>query len=459
MKAVNSIISDLPAAPLRGTLILPGDKSISHRALLLGAIARGETRLTHLSDGADVHATIRCLRALGVSITNENDDNCIVHGKGRNGFSAPDSDLDCGNSATTMRLLAGLLAGQPFSSTLTGDASLLRRPMGRIVVPLRQMGANIVCASESDRAKKDDAVNDTDRDLQFAPLTISPAALTGLSYTPPVASAQVKSCLLLAGLYADGPVQITEPIPTRDHTERLLTAFGAPEELTAIDLTIPGDLSSAAYFLVAATLLPGSALRLPRVGINPTRDGILQALQQMGADITVENVCFGKEPYADLLVQSAALHAIRTTPEEAPALIDEFPILAVAAACAEGESVFSGLSELRVKESDRLTLLTNGLLALDAKVTLSGDTLRITGNPPSFAQKKNGTLQVQRPLPFHGCSVDTAGDHRLAMAFTIASLFADGDVTLSDSACVSVSYPDFYSDLRTLLQGASVTMP
>ena len=482
MKAVNSITSD-PGKPVR----IPGDKSISHRALILAALAEGDSHLHHLSHSEDCMSTIRCLRQLGIEIEPEGSasskgyadvESWIVHGNGLHGLSAPAVPLDCGNSATTMRLLAGILAGTGFSSTLTGDDSLVHRPMGRILEPLERMGAN----AQGKGYNNDPA---SMREL-YAPLIFEPASLHGIPYTMPVASAQVKSCLLLAGLYADGPTTIVETMPTRDHTERLLAAFGADlhveqpsdgasllvytngkdmtgetsdailatsmtlrpgHDLLASDIDIPGDLSSAAYFLVAATILPGSSLCLSHIGINPTRDGLLQVLQEMGAEISVENVRLGIEPSADLIAQSAPLHGITIHADRIPTLIDEIPILAVAAACAEGTTEIRGLAELRHKETDRLHAVAEGLRAMGATLEERDDDLIIQGKGISFHSP-----DALSSAPLKAASIKTYGDHRIAMAFSIAALVAEGNTTLSDSTCVSVSYPGFYTDLRSLLK-------
>ncbi len=421
----------LSQQPLRGSLSVPGDKSISHRSVMFGSMANGTTEITHFLNGADCLSTISCFRSMGISIEAEH--GCVrVFGKGLHGLSAPGSVLDCGNSGTTVRLLSGILAGQAFSSELTGDASIRKRPMGRVIRPLREMGAGI------------SGCNGTD----YAPLSIRKSRLHGISYCSPVASAQVKSCILLAGLYADSPTTVTEPALSRDHTERMLSAFGAeldieglsvtvhPEPvLEAIPVDIPGDISSAAYFMTAASIIPGSEIRLKNVGINPTRDGVLQVLQDMGADISVENVRFGGEPSADLIIRHAPLHGTTVSGALIPTLIDEIPVLAVAAAAAEGETVIRDAAELKVKESDRIALVVNGLKAMGADAEATEDGMIIRGG---------------RPL--NGARIETASDHRIAMSFTIASLLTDDEVTLSDKDCVHISYPEFYRDLASLRQ-------
>ena len=419
--------------PLRGEIAVPGDKSISHRAVMFGSLAKGMTEIRHFLTGADCLSTISCFRKMGIRI-DLSDDRVLVHGKGLHGLQTPDGILDCGNSGTTTRLLSGILAGQPFASTLTGDASIRRRPMNRVIRPLREMGANIASYEDSG----------------CAPLSIRPSGLKGITYESPVASAQVKSCILLAGLYADSPATVSEPSLSRDHTERMLTQLGAklsaytkegrpavtiePEpSLEAVPVDVPGDISSAAYFLTAASLVPGSEIRLKNVGINPTRDGILRVLQDMDADISVENVCFGGEPSADLVVRSASLHGTTIAGDLIPTLIDEIPVLAIAAAFADGTTVIRDAAELKVKESDRIALVSEGLQRMGADVEPTEDGMIIHGGKP-----------------LHGAEIDTHGDHRIAMAFSIAALLADGETTLTDADCVDISYPGFYSDLEAL---------
>ena len=429
-----------PHTSLRGELTVPGDKSISHRAVMFGSLAEGTTEITHFLAGADCLSTIDCFRKMGIAI-DVSGETVRVHGKGLHGLKAPQEILDCGNSGTTMRLLAGVLAGQPFLSELTGDDSIQKRPMNRVITPLRQMEASI-------RSHKDSGC---------APLTIQGCSLHGTHYDSPVASAQVKSCVLLAGLYADSVTTVTEPALSRDHTERLLQQFGAelqirslsdgtgPDSrpavsilpdplLTASTVCVPGDISSAAYFLTAASLVPGSEIVLKNVGINPTRDGILRVLQDMDADISVENVRLGTEPSADLIVRYASLHGTTIAGDLIPSLIDEIPILAVAAAAAEGTTVIRDAAELKVKESDRIALVVSGLQQMGADAEATEDGMIIRGGNP-----------------LHGAVIDTRGDHRLAMSFAVASLIAEGELTLTDPACVAVSYPGFFTDLQSLL--------
>jgi 3-phosphoshikimate 1-carboxyvinyltransferase len=409
--------------PLSGSVRVPGDKSVSHRAVMLGAIAEGTTRIRGFLEGEDTRATARVFAQLGVRIEAPNAGERMVHGVGLHGLRGSDAPLDCGNAGTGMRLLTGLLAAQPFDSTLIGDESLSRRPMRRVTEPLAAMGALI----DSEPGG-------------LPPLRIRGGAnLRGVETTTAVASAQVKSALLLAGLYADGETSVREPHPTRDYTERMLAAFGCPIEfapgvarlqgghcLTAIDVDVPADFSSAAFFVVAATLIPGSELRIEAVGMNSRRTGLLEALRLMGADIREENRHEqGGEPVADLIVRHAPLHGIEVPAELVPDMIDEFPILFVAAACATGRTVVRGAAELRVKESDRIATMATGLRALGIEVQETPDGAVIEG----------GRLW--------GGSVESHGDHRIAMSFAVAAQLADGDVRINDIANVATSFPGF----------------
>ncbi|RNF83222.1 3-phosphoshikimate 1-carboxyvinyltransferase [Montanilutibacter psychrotolerans] len=409
--------------PLRGQWHVPGDKSVSHRAVMLGAIAEGTTRIRGFLEGEDTRATARVFEQLGVRIEAPNASERIVHGVGLHGLRAPSGELDCGNAGTGMRLLAGVLAGQAFDSVLIGDASLSRRPMRRVTEPLAAMGARI----------------DTD-DGGMPPLRIHGGRrLHGIDYALPVASAQVKSALLLAGLYADGETVVREPHPTRDYSERMLAAFGWPiafapgqarlsggHVLRACDVEVPADFSSAAFFLVAASVVPGSELLLRAVGLNPRRTGLLQALRLMGADITEQNPgSHGGEPVADLLVRHAPLHGVDVPVTLVPDMIDEFPALFVAAACASGRTRVSGAAELRVKESDRIATMATGLRALGADIE----------ERPDGAVIEGGRL--------HGGDVNSHGDHRIAMSFAIAAQLADGEVRIGDVANVATSFPGF----------------
>lgn len=416
-----------PGGPLRGTLEVPGDKSVSHRAVMLAAIADGTSRITGFLEGADTRATAAILQRLGVRIEAPAPGERIVHGVGVDGLQPPDGPLDCGNAGTAMRLLAGLLAGQRFDSVLVGDASLSRRPMARVVEPLSAMGVHI--ASEGGHA----------------PLRIAGGrALHGIDYATPVASAQVKSAILLAGLSAAGTTTVREPHPTRDYTERMLRDFGYAVDiagggdavslrgggrLRATDVAVPADFSSAAFFLVAASVVPGSALVLRRVGVHPRRTGLLRALEAMGADIQV-HPCgdAGGEPVADLAVRHAPLRGIVLPPEWVPDMIDEFPAFCVAAACARGETVVRGAAELRVKESDRIAAMAAGLRRLGIAVDEAPDGVVVHGG------------RVHAPA---GATVDSHGDHRIAMAFAVAAQCAGGPVRIADVANVATSFPGF----------------
>jgi 3-phosphoshikimate 1-carboxyvinyltransferase len=408
---------------LRGEVPIPGDKSVSHRAVMLAAIAEGRSRVTGFLEGEDTRATAAILARLGVRIDTPSSAERVVHGVGLHGLRGVDAPLDCGNAGTGMRLLAGLLAGQGFASTLVGDASLSKRPMHRVIAPLEAMGARIDAAPGG-----------------LPPLRIhANIALQGIDYETPVASAQVKSAILLAGLYAAGETRVREPRPTRDYTERMLAAFGWPivstpgeaclaggHRLRATDIVVPADFSSAAFFLVAASVVPGSDLRLPRVGLNPRRTGLLTALRMMGADITVEPLGdTGGEPVGDLRVRAAPLRGIEVPEAIVADMIDEFPALFVAAALAEGTTLVRGAAELRVKESDRIATMATALRALGARVEESPDGAAITG----------GTLR--------GGGVDSHGDHRIAMALAVAAQCASGPVRIADCANVATSFPGF----------------
>lgn len=410
--------------PLQGVIRVAGDKSISHRAVILGALATGQSVITGLLQGEDVLGTISAFRALGVAIEGPQDGRLVVNGVGLHGLKAPAGALDLGNSGTSMRLLTGLLCAQPFATQLVGDDSLMKRPMERVAVPLRLMGAVIKTGAGG-----------------RPPLQIEGGRqLHGISYTLPVASAQVKSAILLAGLYAHGRTTVIEPAPSRDHTERMLAGFGYPVsqdgpaislqggagELKAGPLDIPADLSSAAFFLVAASIVPGSRVVLKRVGMNPTRTGVIAILRAMGANIEVDrDTQVGGERVADLTVTASALHGIQIPPELVPLAIDEFPAIFVAAACAAGTTILHGAEELRVKESDRLSVMARGLKALGVAVAEFPDGLAITGSP------------------FTGGVIDSGGDHRIAMAFAVAGLRAAAPVRVRDCRNVATSFPGF----------------
>ena len=408
---------------LSGRLRVPGDKSISHRAIMLGSLARGTTKVSGFLEGEDSLATLTAFRQMGVDISGPDNGHLIIRGVGMAGLREPPGPLDLGNSGTSMRLLAGLLAGQHFPVTLSGDDSLNSRPMRRVTEPLAQMGAHIETSATG-----------------TAPLCIRPGGmLSGINYAMPIASAQVKSSLLLAGLYAQGETCVREPAPTRDHTERMLRGFGYPVrgvgnriclegggELLSTDLDIPADISSAAFFLVGASIAEGSDLLLEHVGINPTRDGVINILRMMGADIQLLNQRdMGGEPVADLQVRSARLRGVKIPVDQVPLAIDEFPVLFVAAACAEGETVVTGAEELRVKESDRIQVMADGL-----------DRLGVTARPtPDGMVIRGGRIG--------GGRVDSHGDHRIAMAFSIAALRASAPIQVDDCDNVNTSFPGF----------------
>lgn len=408
---------------LQGELRVPGDKSISHRSIMLGALAQGTTQVKGFLQGEDSLATLAAFRAMGVSISGPDEQgNVTIEGVGLQGLSAPEGDLYLGNSGTSMRLLSGLLAGQGFDVTLTGDASLSGRPMMRVIKPLQQMGALI----ESNEGK--------------APLRIRGGQhLQGIDYDLPVASAQVKSCVLLAGLYAKGETCTTEPAPTRDHTERMLNGMGyevkvdgaraclqAGGSLRAGEIDVPADISSAAFFMVGASIADGSDVTLRHVGMNPTRTGVIDILRLMGADISVLNErVIGGEPVADLRVCSATLHGIDIPVSLVPLAIDEFPAIFVAAACATGKTVLTGAEELRVKESDRIQVMADGLEALGIDAIATPDGIEITGGELGSA------------------TVDSHGDHRIAMSFAMAALRASGSIRIMDCSNVDTSFPDF----------------
>ncbi len=410
---------------LHGELRVPGDKSISHRSIMLGALADGVTDVSGFLEGEDALATMRAFRAMGVQIEGPDQGRVRIQGVGLRGLRAPSTTLDCGNSGTTMRLLTGLLAGQGFAVTLDGDSSLRKRPMERVAKPLRAMGARIETAEQG-----------------RPPVRILPAngALQAIHYDLPVASAQVKSAVLLAGLFADGITSTTEPEPTRDHSERMLQAFGVQvtrdgatasvqggQPLKATAIQVPGDISSAAFFLVAGSIAPGSELLLRDVGMNPTRVGVVEILKLMGANIAIENSRLaGGEPIANLRVRAAPLHGIEVPEHLVPLAIDEFPVLFVAAANAVGRTVVTGAAELRVKESDRIQVMADGLHVLGIDATPTPDGMVIEGGKP-----------------YHGGTVHSHGDHRIAMSFAVAALRASGDVLIHDCDNVATSFPDF----------------
>ncbi|HMM21327.1 MAG TPA: 3-phosphoshikimate 1-carboxyvinyltransferase [Selenomonadales bacterium] len=426
-----------PLRRLTGQVTVPGDKSISHRSILLASLAEKPVRIRNFLRAEDCLSTLRCMQALGVKADRLADSDLLVEGNGLYGLTEPSTVLDAGNSGTTMRLLAGILAGQPFMSVLTGDASLCQRPMARILAPLSRMGGRVYGREQS----------------RYAPLVFLPGeGLQGLSYHSPVASAQVKSALLLAGLYAGGPTRISEPVLSRDHTELMLETFGVRLERQDAAVTIypcgklaapgeivvPGDISSAAFWLVAATLIPGSRLVLPNVGVNPTRTGILDMLTGMGARITLANRRYaGREPVADLEVEASRLVAATIGAEILPRLIDEIPVLAVAALFAKGRTIISGAGELRVKETDRLRALVTELGKMGAQVAETADGLVIEG---------------PQPLQFAAC--DAHADHRIALALAVAALAGKGAV-ISGAECVAISYPGFFTEVSRIGQLSS----
>ncbi len=413
--------------PLKGEITVPGDKSISHRGIMLGALANGTTSITNFLKGADCLSTISCFQKMGIEIE-ETEREILVHGKGLHGLSAPTEILDAGNSGTTTRLISGILAGQNFSCDLTGDASIQKRPMKRIMTPLSMMGADITSVHNNG----------------CAPLHIKGAPLKGISYQSPVASAQVKSCVLFAGLYADGKTSVTEPFLSRNHSELMLSSFGAsvqtcgttatiePEPvLTAQKVEVPGDISSAAFFIAAGLLIPDSELLIKNVGINPTRDGILRVCRQMGANLELLNTrtqC--GEPVADILVKHSELNGTVIEGDLIPTLIDELPVIAVMAACANGETIIRNAEELKVKESNRLEIIVHHLSEMGCDITGTEDGMIIRGGKP-----------------LHGAVLDSYLDHRIAMSFAVAGLVADGETEITNADCVNISYPGFYRDL------------
>ena len=414
---------------LKGTLTVPGDKSISHRAVMFGSLAKGTTRISHFLEGADCLSTISCFRKMGIAI-DRNGDEILVHGKGLHGLSAPTDILDVGNSGTTTRLISGILAGQNFTSELDGDDSIRTRPMKRIMTPLTSMGADITSRLNNG----------------CAPLIIHGRQLHATHYDSPVASAQVKSCVLLAGMYADGITSVTEPFLSRNHTEIMLNYFGAkitsegttasikPEPvLEGREIQVPGDISSAAYFIAAGILTPGSEILLKNVGINPTRAGILKVCMDMGADITLLNESAEGEPTADLLIRTSSLKGTVIEGGVIPTLIDEIPMIAVMAAFAEGTTIIRDAQELKVKESDRIAVMVDNLTRMGADIEGTDDGMIIHGG---------------RPL--HGATIDSHLDHRIAMSFAVAGTICDGTVDILNGECVNISYPEFYHDLYSL---------
>ena len=425
---MNAVIK--PSGKLRGEITVPGDKSISHRSVMLGSIAKGDTRISGFLTGEDCLSTIDCFKKLGIDIE-VNGTDVTVHGKGLKGLSAPAETLDVGNSGTTLRLMSGILSAQPFTTRLTGDSSIQKRPMGRVASPLGLMGAKITSENEK----------------MTAPLTIEGQRLHGIDYTLPVASAQVKSALILAGLYADGETRITEPEATRDHTEIMLNYLGADirkegdtivvrpaAELTGKDITVPGDISSAAYFIAAALISKDSEVLIKNVGVNPTRTGIITAFKAMGGNIELTNertVC--GEPVADILVRSSRLHGVVIKGAIIPKLIDEIPVIAAAACYASGETVIADAAELRVKESDRIKTMAAELGRMGATVIQTDDGMIILGG-----------------IPLHGAVCESYNDHRVAMSVAVAALGAKGETQIKDCGCVDISFPGYFDALKSL---------
>lgn len=418
---------------LHGEITVPGDKSISHRSIMLGALAKGTTEVTGFLQGADCLSSISCFQKMGISIENNPVTNTVrITGNGLRGLKEPHTTLDVGNSGTTTRLMSGILAAQPFTSIVDGDASIRKRPMGRIMTPLSMMGAKF----ESMMTEN------------CAPFKVSGGHLQGIHYNSPVASAQVKSSILLAGLYADGITSVTEPSLSRNHTELMFEAFGVDiksegttatvkpaKELTPQKIEIPGDISSAAYFIVAGLVTPNSELTIKNVGINPTRDGILTVCREMGASISLSNIRDDiGEPVADITVKTSSLHGCTIEGDIIPKLIDEIPIIAIMAAFAEGTTIIKDAQELKVKESNRIDVMVENLSAMGVDIEGTADGMIIHGGKP-----------------LHGAVIDSKLDHRIAMSFTIAGGLADGDSTILGAECVNISYPTFYEDMESLM--------
>jgi len=420
---------------LKGNICLPGDKSISHRAIMISSMASGKSSIFNLLQGLDCKATLEAFQSMGISIEAGADGSIAVEGRGLRGLKRPDGPIDLGNSGTSMRLLLGILAGQKFEATLTGDSSLIKRPMKRVTHPLRLMGADIEGAD----------------DANLPPLTIKGGPLKSIDYNSPVASAQVKSAIMLAGLYADGITTTTEPYRSRDHTERMLESFGlsirednlsvsvksmGSSEFQGRRIDIPGDISSAAFFIALGLLVKDSEISISSCGINPTRGGIIKVLQRMGAHIEINDNNYTNmfEPTADIIVKTTSLSATTVTRDEIPSLIDEVPLIALCATQAEGETVIEGIGELRVKETDRVNSIIANLSRMGADIRSEADTIIING-----------------PLKLKGLSVDSFGDHRTAMMLVVAGAVAEGDTQVNDTDCIATSFPDFMDRLKSLL--------
>ncbi len=415
---------------LKGEIVIPGDKSISHRSVMLGALSKGTTEVTHFLNAADCNSTIRCFNNMGIEIERPENDRIIIHGKGLHGLKSPDQALDVGNSGTTIRLLSGILAAQDFNTKISGDDSICRRPMGRIIKPLSLMGADIVSKENND----------------CAPLYINGSKLHGIHYESPIASAQVKSSILFAGMYADSETSVTEPYISRNHSEKMIQYFGG--DITTVGTThtliphpklegqkvvVPGDISSAAYFITAGLIVEGSEILVKNVGINPTRDGLIEVVKAMGGHIELMNFTDEMEPCADILVKYSSLKGTTIGGSLIPRLIDEIPIIAVLACFAEGQTVIKDAQELKVKESNRIEVIVENLQRMGADITPTDDGMIINGG-----------------APLHGALIETKLDHRIAMSFAIASLVAEGETILDNPECVDISYPTFYKTLESL---------
>ncbi len=420
-----------PVNALKGTLKVPGDKSISHRSIMFGSLAKGTTHVSGFLTGADCLSTISCFKAMGIHIDRQGE-KVTVSGKGLRGLDKPQSILDVGNSGTTMRLMSGILAGQNFDVQVTGDASIQKRPMNRIITPLSQMGADIKSLVGNG----------------LAPLEIKPNTLKGMVYNTPVASAQIKSSILLANLYTNETTTIIEPAPSRNHSEIMLNHFGANiqsegctivshpiDELFANEVVVPADISSAAFFLVAGLIVPNSEIKLLDVGINPTRDGIIHVLKSMNGQIELDNIrTINGEKIADIIVKSSQLTGTTVSGDIIPTLIDEIPVIAIAAAYAEGITQIKDAAELKVKETNRIDAMVAEMTKMGAKVTGTDDGLIIEGGQP-----------------LHGATIETYDDHRIAMSFAVAALCANGDTTILESECIAISYPNFFEQLKSLI--------
>ncbi|WP_035267392.1 3-phosphoshikimate 1-carboxyvinyltransferase [Desulfitibacter alkalitolerans] len=428
---VNNELIIEPKKGLNGTVRVPGDKSISHRAVMLGSLADGVTRIKGFLMGEDCLSTVRCFQEMGVA-AEINEDNVLVYGKGLHGLSEPQDVLDVGNSGTTIRLMSGILAGQSFISVVTGDSSIRKRPMGRVTKPLKEMGATILGRQKG----------------ELAPLTISGGSLRPISYKTPVASAQIKSSILLAGLFANGWTEVIEPEKSRDHSERMLRYFGAEVEvdglavrikghptLTGREIQVPGDISSAAFLLVAGAIVPDSRVVIKDVGLNPTRTGIIDVLKEMGANLKIiENTADTGEPLGDLIVETSSLQGIEFGGQLIPRLVDEIPVIAVAAACAGGITEIRDAAELKVKESNRIEAICQGLQKMGVDIEELPDGLRIKGGKPIRG----------------GVTLDSQHDHRIAMALAVAGLVADKGITIKNAEAINVSFPGFKNLLDTL---------